>query len=116
MPSILGIITIGQAPRDDIASLFAMHAPTGTKVVLRGASTGSRSGGRCAETESGADHALHPPARRPRRQDLPEGVIARSPAAFAKLRADGCDVLVYACTGDFPPWRATRAWCFLHGF
>ena len=32
-----------------------------------------------------------------------KAVIARSPAAFAKLRADGCDVIVYACTGDFPP-------------
>jgi protein AroM len=40
MPCTLGIITIGQAPRDDIASLFAMHVPTGTKVVLRGALDG----------------------------------------------------------------------------
>ena len=32
-----------------------------------------------------------------------KAVIARSPAALAKLRADGCDVLVYACTGEFPP-------------
>ena len=32
MPRTLGIITIGQAPRDDIANLFAQHAPPGTKV------------------------------------------------------------------------------------
>ncbi len=31
MPRTLGIITIGQAPRDDIAGLFAAHAPAGTK-------------------------------------------------------------------------------------
>ena len=35
------------------------------------------------------------------------GVVKLSPSALsqhlAKLRADGCDVLVYACTGDFPP-------------
>ena len=30
-------------------------------------------------------------------------MIDRSPAALDKLRADGCDVLVYACTGEFPP-------------
>src|SRR4029450_10911515 len=30
-------------------------------------------------------------------------VITRSPAALDRLRADGCDVLVYACTGEFPP-------------
>ena len=40
MPRTLGIITIGQAPRDDIADLFAQHAPAGTKVVLRGALDG----------------------------------------------------------------------------
>ena len=36
----LEIITIGQAPRDDIADLFAQHAPAGTKIVLRGALDG----------------------------------------------------------------------------
>ena len=37
MARTLGIVTIGQAPRDDIATLFAAHAPAGTKVILRGA-------------------------------------------------------------------------------
>ena len=36
-------------------------------------------------------------------EDLQKAVIARSPAALDKLRGDGCDVLVYACTGEFPP-------------
>src|SRR5438874_2572556 len=40
MARTLGIITIGQAPRDDIADLFAQHAPPGTKVLLRGALDG----------------------------------------------------------------------------
>jgi protein AroM len=40
MPLTLGIITIGQAPRDDIAGLFAQYAPAGTK-VLPGALDGS---------------------------------------------------------------------------
>ena len=35
--STLGIVTIGQAPRDDIVELFAAQAPAGTKVILRGA-------------------------------------------------------------------------------
>ena len=30
MPRTLGIITVGQAPREDIAGLFAEHAPAGT--------------------------------------------------------------------------------------
>src|SRR4029453_19480868 len=32
-----------------------------------------------------------------------KAVIARSPAVLDKLRGAGCDVLVYACTGEFPP-------------
>ncbi|PON13969.1 hypothetical protein C2W62_31560 [Candidatus Entotheonella serta] len=36
MGRTLGIATIGQAPRDDIAELFAAHAPADTRVVLRG--------------------------------------------------------------------------------
>jgi len=40
MARTLGIVTIGQAPRDDIADLFAAHAPAGTKVILRGALDG----------------------------------------------------------------------------
>ena len=36
MTRTLGIAVIGQAPRDDIAALFAAQAPAGTKVILRG--------------------------------------------------------------------------------
>jgi hypothetical protein len=32
-----------------------------------------------------------------------KAVIARSPETFARLRADGCDVIVHACRGDLPP-------------
>ena len=104
MPSILGIVTIGQAPRDDIASLFAAHAPAGTKVILRGALDGlSDAEVDALKPESGAD-TLYTRLRGGRDVKISKkAVIARSPAALAKLRADGCDVLVYACTGDFPP-------------
>jgi protein AroM len=104
MPCTLGIITIGQAPRDDIASLFAMHAPTGTKVVLRGALDGlSDAEVDTLKPESGAD-TLYTRLRGDRDVKISKkAVIARSPAILAKLREDGCDAIVYACTGDFPP-------------
>ena len=104
MPRTLGIITIGQAPRDDIASLFAAHAPTGTKVVLRGALDGlSDAEVDTLKPESGAD-TLYTRLRGSRDVKISKkAVIARSPQTLAKLRDDGCDVLVYACTGDFPP-------------
>jgi protein AroM len=109
MARTLGVITIGQAPRDDVAALFAEHAPTGTKVILRGALDGL-SDGEVDELqpEDGAD-TLYTRLRGDAKgggRDVKiskKAVIARSPAALRKLRDDGCDVLVYACTGEFPP-------------
>lgn len=104
MPRTLGIITIGQAPRDDIAALFAEYAPAGTKVILRGALDGlSDAEVDALKPESGAD-TLYTKLRGGRDVKISKkAVIARSPDAFTRLRDDGCDVLVYACTGEFPP-------------
>src|SRR5437764_12537736 len=96
----LGIITVGQAPRDDIAGLFAQHAPAGTRVVLRGALDGLSD----AEIdklgpESGAD-TLYTRLRGDGRgggrdvKSSKQAVIARSPETIAKLPADGLDPMV----------------------
>lgn len=100
----LGIITIGQAPRDDIAALFAQHAPAGTKVVLRGALDGlSDAEVDKLQPENGGD-TLYTRLRGGRDVKISKkAVIARSPEAIARLRDDGCDAIVYACTGEFPP-------------
>lgn len=104
MTRMLGIVTIGQAPRDDIAELFAAQAPAGTQVVLRGALDGLSD----AEVDAlpplnGAD-TLYTRLRGGRDVRISkQAVIDRSPAALAALRADGCDAIVYACTGEFPP-------------
>src|SRR5580704_8401374 len=109
MPCTLGIITIGQAPRDDIASLFAMHVPIGTKVVLRGALDGlSDAEVDTLKPESGAD-TLYTRLRGGRDVKISKkAVIARSPAAVT-------------CWSMPAPaisrrWRATRAWCFHRAF
>src|SRR4029450_13254978 len=100
MARTLGIVTIGQAPRDDIATLFAEHAPAGTKVILRGALDGlSDSDVDKLRPETGTAPLY---TRRRGGRDVKiskKAVIARSPAVLDKLRGDGCDVLVYACTG-----------------
>jgi protein AroM len=104
MTRTLGIATIGQAPRDDIAALFAQHAPAGSKVVLRGALDGlSDAEVEALAPESGAD-TLYTRLRGGSDVKISKkAVIARSADVLARLRADGCDALVYACTGDFPP-------------
>jgi protein AroM len=109
MPRTLGIVTIGQSPRDDIAALFAAHAPAGTKVVLRGVLDGLLDVDVDAlRPENGGD-TLYTRLKGDGRgggRDVrisKKAVISRSPTVLANLRADGCDVLVYACTGEFPP-------------
>ena len=108
MVRTLGVITIGQAPRDDIAALFAEHAPAGTRVILRGALDSlSDVEIDAARPVDGAD-TLYTRLRGDGKgagRDVKiskKAVIARSPATFRKLREDGCDAIVYACTGEFP--------------
>jgi protein AroM len=104
MTRILGIATIGQAPRDDIALLFALHAPPGTKVILRGALDGLSDAEVDALKPEYDGDTLYTRLRGGRDVRISKkAVIARSPQVLKKLRADGCDVLVYACTGEFPP-------------
>jgi protein AroM len=113
MARTLGIITVGQAPRDDIATLFAQHAPPGTKVILRGALDGlSDAEVDAVKPESGPD-SVYTRLRGGRDVKISKkAVIARSPQTFAKLPADGCDVIVYACTGDFPPMEGDEGILF----
>lgn len=103
MPRTLGILTVGQAPRDDIAALFAEHAPPGTRIVLHGVHDGlSDPEIDALPPVDGAD-TIYSRLRGARDVKLSkQAIIARSPAALARLRAAGADVLVYACTGDFP--------------
>ena len=108
MSRTLGIVTIGQAPRNDIAALFAAYAPADTTLILRGALVGlSVADVDRLRPEDGGD-TLYTRLRGDGKgggRDVKiskKAVIARSPAALEKLRADGCDVLVYACTGEFP--------------
>lgn len=113
MSRTLGIITIGQAPRDDIADLFAQHAPAGTKVVLRGALDGLSDGEVDALKPVDGGDTLYTRLRGGRDVKISKkAVIARSPQTLAKLRADGCDAIVYACTGEFPPMEGDQGVLF----
>jgi protein AroM len=113
MSRTLGIVTIGQAPRDDIVELFAAQAPAGTKVILRGALDGLTDAEVDAlPPQNGAD-TLYTRLRGGRDVKISkQAVIDRSPATLARLRADGCDAIVYACTGEFPPMEGDEGVLF----
>ncbi|HEX8164641.1 MAG TPA: AroM family protein [Beijerinckiaceae bacterium] len=100
----LGIAVIGQAPRADIAALFAAALPPGTGIVLRGCLDGLDDAGVDALLpRSGAD-TLYTRLRGERDVMISKAaVVERAPATLEHLRADGADALLFACTGAFPP-------------
>ncbi|WP_439571976.1 AroM family protein [Phreatobacter sp.] len=105
MSRTLGIATIGQSPRDDIAALFAAHAPAGTRVVLRGCLDGLSDQAIAARPPESGDDTLYTRLRGGADIKISKKhVIERAPAVLRQLREeDGCDAIVFACTGDFPP-------------
>jgi protein AroM len=103
MTRTLGIAVIGQAPRDDIAALFAAQAPAGTKVILRGCLDGMSDEEVAAIAPKDGGDTLY--TRLPGNRDVKiskKAVVERAPATLAKLRDDGADALVFNCTGAFP--------------
>jgi protein AroM len=102
----LGIAVIGQAPRADIAALFAAALPHGTEIVLRGCLDGlSDPEVNAFSPQSGAD-TLYTRLRGERDVKISKAaVIERAPATLDRLRADCADALLFACTGAFPPMR-----------
>lgn len=100
----LGIATIGQAPRDDIAALFARFLPQGSSTVLRGCLDGVEDDELAARPPESGDDTLYTRLRGERDVLISKHhVIERAPATLAALRRDGCDAIVFACTCEFPP-------------
>ena len=100
----LGVATIGQAPREDIQELFAAHAPRGTRVILRGCLDGLSEAELSACAPTNGDDTLYTRLRGQRDIKISKAaVVARASATLAALRGDGATVIVFACTGDFPP-------------
>jgi protein AroM len=106
MARTLGIAVIGQAPRPDIAALFAAQAPAGTRIAMRGCLDGLSDGEIDALPPADGGDTLY--TRLPSGRDArisKHAVIARAPDTLARLREDGADALVFNCTGAFPPMR-----------
>lgn len=100
----LGIATIGQAPRDDLVQLFAANVPAYTEVILRGCLDGLDERAIAARPPCHDDDTLY--TRLQGGRDIrisKKHVIECAPSTLARLRQDGADAIVFACTGDFPP-------------
>ncbi|HTV88485.1 MAG TPA: AroM family protein [Stellaceae bacterium] len=109
---ILGTVTIGQAPRDDVAPIIERHVPPGTRLIHRGALDGYTRAEIAAEFAPDPGEAalitrLHDGgsihlSRRRMREAVQQTIH--------HLEADGCDVILVLCTGTFIGLETRRAW------
>ena len=100
----LGIAVIGQAPRPEVAALYAAAVPADTRIVLRGCFDGLSDAEIDARAPQSAADALYTPLPSGREVKISMRAVAeRAPATLAALRRDGADAIVFNCTGEFPP-------------
>lgn len=101
--SSLGIVTVGQAPRADIVAQFAALAPPGTRCLLRGClDDASRAEIAALAPRDGEDVLYTKLADGSDTTIAKRHAIARAEATIDRLRADGADAILFACTGAFP--------------
>ncbi len=101
----LGIAVIGQAPRADVATVFAAALP-GVRVALRGCLDGLADAEVDRLPPDDGDDTLYSRLAGGRDVKISKrAVIARAPETLDRLREDGADALLFACTGAFPPMR-----------
>jgi protein AroM len=103
MANILGVATIGQAPRQDIEALVAADAPAGTRIVLRGCLDALSDAELTARAPIDGDDTLY--TRLNGERDIKiskQAVVARAAETVAALRRDGATAILFACTGEFP--------------
>jgi len=113
MGRTLGIAVIGQAPRDEIAALFARHLPAGTRIVLRGCLDGLSEAEIAARPPISDDDALYTPLPSGRDVKLSKRhVVEYAPETLALLRRDGADALLFNCAGEFLPMPGDRGVVF----
>jgi len=103
LPRTLGIAVIGQAPRPEIAALYAAGVPPETRIVLRGCFDGLSDAEIDARAPQSPADALYTPLPGREVKISKRAVAERAPATLAALRRDGADAIVFNCTGEFPP-------------
>jgi protein AroM len=108
----LATLTIGQAPRADVAPILRKHLPGGVALIERGLLDGlshdeirsryGREDGKPVLLTRLADgRSVQLSSRKVR-----DGIQAK----LATLEADGCDVILLLCTGQFHGLRCEHAW------
>jgi protein AroM len=108
----LGTLTIGQAPRSDIAPILKQHMPGGVAIIDRGLLDGLSHDE--IRSRYGMEHGnpvlltrlLDGRSVQLSTRKVRDGIQAK----LSALEADGCDAILLLCTGQFHGLRCERAW------
>jgi protein AroM len=109
---ILGTLTIGQAPRPDVAPIIEAHLPPGVRCIHRGVLDGMARG----EIDTRYKPQGGEPELVTRLQDGSVVLLSRArmqdglQQALSSLEAEGCDIILILCTGSFEHLETHRAW------
>jgi protein AroM len=101
---VLGIVTIGQTPRPDLAEAFGAEAPH-AEVRVAGALDGIRPEDLAAiqDRKTSLEYPLLVRLASGAHIEVPlDRLVPRVTSAARKLAADGASVIVVACAGGFP--------------
>ena len=105
----LGVVTIGQAPRDDIVRDIASGLGRAAAVVQTGALDGLGGDGIAALAPGPGDEVLVTRLGDGREARVAErAIVPRLEDAVARAEAAGADATLLVCTGAFPPLRHAR--------
>jgi protein AroM len=109
---ILGTLTIGQAPRPDVAPIIEAHLPAGVRCLHRGVLD--------AMSRAEIDARYKPDGSEPelvtRLQDGSVVLLSRArmqaglQQALSALEVEGCSIILILCTGSFEHLETRRAW------
>ena len=109
---ILGTLTIGQAPRPDVAPIIEAHLPPGVRCLHRGVLDRMPR----AEIDARYKPAGGEPELVTRLQDGSVVLLSRArmqsglQQALHALEDQGCDIILILCTGSFDGLETRRAW------
>ncbi|HEX3537815.1 MAG TPA: AroM family protein [Stellaceae bacterium] len=109
---ILGTLTIGQAPRPDVAPIVEAHLPPGVRCLHRGVLDGMVR----AEIDARYKPERDEPELVTRLADGSVVLLSRArmqgglQRALSSLEDEGCSIILILCTGSFEHLETRRAW------
>jgi protein AroM len=107
--TVLGVVTIGQSPRTDMFPELLQWLPPAVEVRQRGALDDLGTADLAGLAPSPGDETLTTRLRDGSSVVIGRaGVLPRVQAAVDVLEAEGADVVLLVCTGEFPPFRHSR--------